>query len=300
MGYSWRTEAEKEPMAPRVPAGRHRLIITKLRNTDGDGALMVSQSGDPKLMIICADAEGRECAMMVTLSEKATWTLAKLLSCFDPPANLAAMEQAGVEPLHFANFDWAQQQLLQRQFWADVTWTEPTAPGGKSYSDIKPLKPAEAQPGGPTYAPPPQQAPAAAPPRQSAPPQQFAPPPQQYAPPAAPGSYAPPPAPAGYAAPPPPQTASFAPPVAPPPAPPPTPPGPPAANNDGLQVVPYANETAAWTAILQATANYTAEQQQRRNANWHESLNAVAAGRQKHELTPHDWGRVVQGTMVPF
>ncbi|MCE5230490.1 hypothetical protein LLG95_12975 [bacterium] len=66
-------------------------------------------------MIVFEDNEAREATLMVTLSHKAGWTLAKLMAAFDPPLNLERMEADGIEPQHFADASFSEQQLLNRR-----------------------------------------------------------------------------------------------------------------------------------------------------------------------------------------
>jgi hypothetical protein len=188
MGYGWQQSAEAEapPQAEKIPKGSGiRLKIIKLVGGKGESRF-ASKSGNPKIGIVFQDREARECMSMYTLSAKAGWTLAKLLSCCDPPVNLARMEEAGVVPsyaacpkcgekdvafvptcpkcnaelLQFSDLEFAEANLLNRQLTADLDYDA----GG--YPVVSPIKPA-------TSAPPA----ADAPPSSDAPPVVDAPPP---------------------------------------------------------------------------------------------------------------------------
>ena len=104
MAYAWTTEAESESIqSEKLPKGRHRVRISKIKFGDRNGELFNSKNGDPQILLIYADREAREASQMITLSPKAAWTLAKLMSACDPPINLKRMEEDGVEPHHFAD-----------------------------------------------------------------------------------------------------------------------------------------------------------------------------------------------------
>jgi len=84
---------------------------------------------------------------MVTLSAKAGWVLARLMGCFDPPANLARMEADGITPLNFADQDFADKNLLGRELTIELEYVK--GRDGKDYPEITPVKPE------PSTAPPP-------------------------------------------------------------------------------------------------------------------------------------------------
>jgi hypothetical protein len=100
---------------------------------------------------------------MITLSEKAGWVLARMMGCFDPPANLARMEKDGIMPSHFADPEFAERQLLDRQLDVEVSWAKR---GDKEFADVVPIKPMTPAA---TDAPP-ASAPPASPPTTEAPP----------------------------------------------------------------------------------------------------------------------------------
>jgi hypothetical protein len=204
VGYEWQRKSEEAAQAARLPLGEHRVRVAKLVFGNDNGPF-TSKGGDPQVMVVFADREDREASMYLTLSEKAGWVLAKLLGCFDPPANLAQMEQDGVVPLHFADQEFAEENLLNRELWVQVTTEK--GQDGKDYPRVNPFKkttgptPAPARPApSPTAPPAGPQVPPARPAPNPRPPVAAPPPP-----PPAPTPPPPPPAPAD-AAPPPPRT----------------------------------------------------------------------------------------------
>jgi len=136
MAYAWSEQATNEapPRAERIPAGSGiRTRISKVVYGKGEQAF-VSRGGDPQIMLIFQDEEGREAAGMYTLSIKAGWTIARLLSCFDPPANLKRMEEDGVEPKDFAYPDFGDANLLDRVVVIDLEYDN------NGYAIITPVK----------------------------------------------------------------------------------------------------------------------------------------------------------------
>jgi hypothetical protein len=95
-------------------------------------------------MLIFADGEGREASQMVTLSEKAGWVLARLLSAAG--ADMKRMKVDGVLPRDFTNQEFARANLVGRRLKVDLKYK----PGGdgKEYADVTPIRqrPAEAAP----------------------------------------------------------------------------------------------------------------------------------------------------------
>lgn len=144
MPYSWKDEAAKEgpANAPRIPAGRHELQISKLVFGSKTGGFFSAKDGSRQIMVIFTDSVNREANIMVTLSEKAAWVLAKILEAAG--ANLAKMQEAGIEPSKFTDERFATANLVGRKLMADVTWSKGN--DGKEYADITPLRPGTATP----------------------------------------------------------------------------------------------------------------------------------------------------------
>jgi hypothetical protein len=146
MAYDWEKAATQESgeYAERIPAGVHDVRIVRVLFGSKNGGPFRSQAGDPQLMLIFADPEGREAGQMVTLSEKAGWVLARLLSAAG--ADMARMKADGVLPRDFTDQEFARANLVGRRLKADVKYK----PGrdGKEYADLTPIRrrPDEAAP----------------------------------------------------------------------------------------------------------------------------------------------------------
>jgi hypothetical protein len=147
MAYDWEKAAAQEggEYAERIPAGVHDVEIRRVLFGSKGGGLFRSRAGDAQIMLIFADREGRECTQMVTLSEKAGWVLARLLSAAG--ADMARMKADGILPRDFANPEFARANLVGRRLRIDLAYT----PGGdgKEYADVTPVRARPSAPLGP-------------------------------------------------------------------------------------------------------------------------------------------------------
>lgn len=114
MAYGWSEEAEGGGQSDKLPVGYHRVRGTKVVMGKGSGRFK-SKKGDPQIMLVVENEDGQEGAQMFTLSEKASWTLARWLSRCG--VDLKAMEAEGVEPRHFTNEEIAKQYLVGKECW---------------------------------------------------------------------------------------------------------------------------------------------------------------------------------------
>jgi len=136
MGYDWKTESEKEggAQAEKLPAGTHKVTITKVIHGKKDGTRFESKDKQPQMMLIFADSQGREVASMVTLSDKAAWSLAKILRAAG--ANVEKMTERGVTPDRFEDETFASKNLVGRELTIEVTYR---TYNGKEYSNVNPV-----------------------------------------------------------------------------------------------------------------------------------------------------------------
>ena len=138
MAYDWEKAASQESgdYAERMPAGIHDVEVKRVLFGSKGGGLFKSRAGDPQIMLIFADREGREASQMVTLSEKAGWVLARLLSAAG--ADMARMKTDGVLPRDFTNQEFARANLVGRRLKVDLKYK----PGGdgKEYADVTPIR----------------------------------------------------------------------------------------------------------------------------------------------------------------
>lgn len=134
--FDWTQPAEAPgSFAPKIPAGRHKVRIERVLHENKDGEGFATKDGDPSMMVIFADAQGREAAQYIPLvSDPAkAWALLAIFQAVDPPANLAKMREAGVTPESFRDPRFAQKQLVNRQLTVDVTHN---VKGEKTYVNL--------------------------------------------------------------------------------------------------------------------------------------------------------------------
>lgn len=134
--FDWTRSAE-EASGPKMPAGLHRVRVVRVQHINRDGVPLTSNSGDPQMRVVYQDAEAREVSDILTLSEKAGWTLARLMAAAG--ANLAAMTARGITPAHFADPDFAIKQLIGRELQVQVTY-EVSKTNGKEYAVVTPIR----------------------------------------------------------------------------------------------------------------------------------------------------------------
>ena len=134
-GYDWTAAAAAGTQPPEtnklVVEGYHRLTIVRCYRSSKKHGDYTSKRGDPQVLIILADYLGREITMMLTLSEAAAWTIARLLSACD--VDLDRLRDKGIVPDSFADQDVAERELCNLACWAHVTFNE------KGWSEVTPL-----------------------------------------------------------------------------------------------------------------------------------------------------------------
>lgn len=135
MATDWQQQAESEGpvQAERIPPGEH-LVRTSKVLLGGKSGPFQSKHGDPQIMVVFQDKQAREMSLMITLSDRAAWVLAKLLAAFDPPANLARLTADGITPAHFADAEFANANLFDRKLTILVEAGE-----DPKYSNVTPI-----------------------------------------------------------------------------------------------------------------------------------------------------------------
>lgn len=136
MSYDWSGEAEGQGAADKIPHGVCRVEGQRVITGSAKGDFR-SKAGDPQVMLIVADDNGAEASIMFTLSDKASWVLARWLSRCG--VDLKAMQAEGIEPKHFANQGIAEKYLCGVGTWARI---EPDR--DPKYTRVTPLTEEEA------------------------------------------------------------------------------------------------------------------------------------------------------------
>jgi hypothetical protein len=152
MAYDWEKAADQQggDYAERIPPGTHDVEIRRVLFGSKKGGAFRSRDGNPQIMLIFADRQGREASQMVTLSDKAGWVLARLLSAAG--ADMKRMKADGVLPRDFANQEFARANLVGRRLRAEVKYRR--GGNGKEYADVTPIRARPAARSVPTAAPP--------------------------------------------------------------------------------------------------------------------------------------------------
>ena len=134
----WKAEAQNKNAAPITP-GIYELTVTRILWRKKDAAEDYrTQNGDPAPKLVVRDDEGREGLMTMVLSDKAKWTMARLLSCCG--VDLDGMTKAGITIDHFKDKQWAETCLIKkpRRFLASVK------AGASGHMEVTPIHPEDA------------------------------------------------------------------------------------------------------------------------------------------------------------
>lgn len=99
----WASDEEGGGYADRLPPGEHQVTIKRVVYENGEGHKFASKGGDPQILLVLADTDGREAITMLTLSDKAAWTIMRLLSaCGYSKKDREDMNKDGVKVEDFA------------------------------------------------------------------------------------------------------------------------------------------------------------------------------------------------------
>jgi len=120
MVYDWTKSAEGEGgNAVRMGNGKHAVTITKIIYSKKNQPAFKSKAGAYQIMIIFQNEAEEEVSSMFTLSIAASWTMARLLSCFNIDTD--KLTEDGVVPSQFAEPEFADDLLIGLRGWIEVT-----------------------------------------------------------------------------------------------------------------------------------------------------------------------------------
>lgn len=154
MTYSWTEAAKTQGVPDKIPAGVGIPVkITKVVFSKKGGTPFKSRAGDPQIGVVFQDIDGNQAMQMLTLSAKAGWVLARLLSRFG--FNVKTLEDDGIELAHFAQPAIAEPRLVGLRGTVNITYDQ------DGYAQIEPCE--QAQPGTAAASKPPASAPSAKP-----------------------------------------------------------------------------------------------------------------------------------------
>ncbi len=138
MSFDW-NKAEQSGGGNPLPDGIHKTTISAVKCRQ-------SAKGEPQVIVTFKSHEG-ECDSFYTLTEKAAWTMAKLLARVG--TDLTKMQADGMLPVHLSNQNVANSYLLEKEVWVKVYTLDASIPGncdkkGRPYKRVDPLHKAEA------------------------------------------------------------------------------------------------------------------------------------------------------------
>lgn len=140
--YDW---TEERTVAPMIPAGYHRVTISKVFTADKEGNCY-EREGNRRILVVVESASGEEAMSNFDIEGKFDWTLRNLVQIAD--LDVQRMNDEGVTPESFLDQSFAEAQLKGRKFWAEITHK---ASNGQTYCNWKPVRdadvPAHALPG---------------------------------------------------------------------------------------------------------------------------------------------------------
>jgi len=140
MAYDWAGESNKTGRAPATTPGEHLLKIVRVIHSKQNGQAFMTRSNEPQMMVVYGDEACGECSEMMTLTAKAGWTLARMLSACG--VNMERLQVDGLEPRDFVDPEFATTFLMPGgvglKFKARVSYTKGN--DGKDYPTIMPIR----------------------------------------------------------------------------------------------------------------------------------------------------------------
>lgn len=141
-GYDWTEKAQQSfERKAHLPNGEHDLFVCDVFHTDKDGGPLLSRAGDPQILLYYSDRKNRIAWDRLTLSERAGWTLARLIGAAGQTAKgwtTDDLKTRGISPVDFADPDMTKEHIFGLQFRARVTWQKKE--DGKEVPEVTPLR----------------------------------------------------------------------------------------------------------------------------------------------------------------
>jgi len=141
MSYDWSAPAQS-PNAPKMKAGGHEAVISRIVSTKQDGSEFFTKAGEPQIMLVFTNAQGEEATLFCILSDdpNKSWALRAVLHAIG--AKVELLMQHGIKPEHFRNKEWAEKQLKGRKLRVDVGYRKNPNSPENPYMDVIPMRPA--------------------------------------------------------------------------------------------------------------------------------------------------------------
>ena len=129
MAYDWEKNGESD-RADKLSAGEHTLTIIKVITEKNDIPYQ-SKAGDPQILLVYQDDDGRELPDWFTLNPASRWKLLRLMSRCGCDLERAEKEVGNIK--NFADPDTVEPWLLDKAFLGRV-YEE------NGYTNVEPLK----------------------------------------------------------------------------------------------------------------------------------------------------------------
>jgi len=141
MSYDWSAPAQS-PNAPKMKAGGHEAVISRIVSTKQDGSEFFTKDGEPQIMLVFTNAQGEEATLFCILTDdpEKSWALRAVLHAIG--AKVELLTQHGVKPEHFRNKEWAEKQLKGRKLRVDVGYRPNKKNPDDPYMNVIPMRPA--------------------------------------------------------------------------------------------------------------------------------------------------------------
>lgn len=142
---TWKESAEQEgPQSLKAGAGHHYFTITKIIRVNKDGQPFKANDGSDKILLILTNQQNEEAMMSLTLSERAKWVTAKLLSRVG--VELEELDNENVAITDLVHDGVAERYFLNRSCYAYVgpqvdrkTGEKKLDREGKPYMEVTPM-----------------------------------------------------------------------------------------------------------------------------------------------------------------
>lgn len=106
-------ESENSESGKDLPVGAHRVHIERIITEKNDGSKIQTKKGDPCVLIVYSDDEGREAVEPHTISPRAFWTFRRMLARFGVDAE--KLNADGVRPIDWLDQNFCEEQLLGKK-----------------------------------------------------------------------------------------------------------------------------------------------------------------------------------------
>ena len=119
--------------APKLPVGDHWVRIARIFSQRKDGTPLTTRNGDPQLLFIFHDAEGREAAQSGMVTDNGIWWFQNLFQAIGLDLEKEGYTAANWDEQELFHSDFQAKHLLEKWLWISV---KPREYGGKTYLNV--------------------------------------------------------------------------------------------------------------------------------------------------------------------